>query len=143
MKMQKGFTLVELMIVVVIVGILASIGIPAYGNYVTKGKVIEATSGLSDARIKMEQFFQDNRAYDAGGATTCPTAIPATTANFKYECDLTPNTYTITATGTGSMTGFVYTIDQSNVKQTTAAPAGWAAAAMPTNCWITKQGGGC
>jgi len=41
------------------------------------------------------------------------------------------------------MTGFTYTIDQQNTRQTTAAPTGWAASAMPASCWITKKGGVC
>jgi len=58
MKLSNGFTLVELMIVVAIIAILASVGYPAYTNYVTQGKLLDATSGLSDGRIKMEQFFK-------------------------------------------------------------------------------------
>jgi len=79
MKTQKGFTLIELMIVVVVIGILASIGIPAYNDYVTRGKLVEATSALSDGRIKMEQYFQDNRTYVGG---TCPAA----TTRFTFNC---------------------------------------------------------
>ena len=57
---QKGFTLIELMIVVAIIGILASIAIPQYSDYVKRGKAAEATSNLATLRIKMEQCFQDN-----------------------------------------------------------------------------------
>lgn len=137
MKKQNGFTLVELMIVVVIIGILASIGYPAYSNYVTRGKLVEATSALSDARVKMEQYFQDNRTYDAGGGTTCPPAIPAETDNFTLACsNLTATTYIITATGKSNLSGFSYAINQANVKSS-ATPWGNGA------CWITKDGGSC
>jgi type IV pilus assembly protein PilE len=138
MKATDGFTLMELMIVVAVIGILAAIGFPSYNDYVTRSKIAEATSALSDGRIKMEQFFQDNRRYDPGVA-------PAATTYFTYALSPAPTltTYTLTATGIGSMAGFVYTINQNNAKQTTAAPAGWAAAAMPANCWITKKGGAC
>lgn len=138
MKTQKGFTLVELMIVVAIIAILASVGIPAYSDYVTRGKLIEGTSALSDGRVKMEQFFQDNRTYDAGGGNTCPPAIPATTANFAYACSgLTAATYTITATGTGGLAAFSYTINETNTK-TSATPWGNGA-----TCWIMKDGDSC
>jgi len=135
MKMQKGFTLIELMVVVVVIGILASIGIPSYNDYVTRGKLVEGTSALSDGRVKMEQFFQDNRTY-AGG--TCPAA----TTNFTYACsNLSVTTYLITATGVGNLSDFSYTIDQANAKQTTALKTGWGT--VPANCWIMKKGDAC
>lgn len=146
MKTQKGFTLVELMIVVVIVGILSAVAIPAYSNYVIRGKIPDATSNLAKKRVQMEQFFQDNRTYLAG--TGC-TADTTTSQYFDFTCATAPGVvatataYTIAAIGKNSMAGFTYTIDQSNTKQTTAAPTGWAAATMPTNCWITKQDGQC
>ncbi|MDZ4203011.1 MAG: type IV pilin protein [Gallionella sp.] len=134
MKMQQGFTLVEIMIVVVIIGILSSIGFPAYTDYVTRGKVVQATSGLSDGRIKMEQFFQDNRTYAAG---TCPAANEF----FSFVCDnLSATTYTITATGTPSnLTDFSYSIDQDNVKRSTTP---WSNGAE-VSCWIMKEGDSC
>lgn len=131
MQAQKGFTLIELMIVVVIIAILASVGIPAYSDYSTRGKLVEGTSALADGRIKMEQFFQDNRTYVGG---TCPTA----TENFTYACsNLSTTTYTITATGIGGLSAFSYTINQANTK-TSATPWGNGA-----TCWITKKGATC
>ena len=140
MKTQKGFTLIELMIAVVIIGILAGVALPAYQDYVTRGKLVEGSSALSDARVKMEQFFQDNRTYVGGPA-------PAATTYFTYAAsNLALTTYTITATGTLGTAGFIYTIDETNTKRTTLAPAGWATATMPgtpATCWIAKRGGGC
>lgn len=135
MKTQKGFTLVELMIVVVVIGIMASIGIPSYNDYVTRGKLVEGTSALSDGRVKMEQFFQDNRTYVAG-------PCPAETTYFGFICNnLTATTYTVTATGKGGLNDFSYTIDETNTKRTPALRAGWGTA--PANCWIMKKGGAC
>ncbi len=137
MKTNKGFTLLELLMVVAVVAVLASISIPAYNDYTIRGKLAEGMSALSDGRVKMEQFFQDNRTYAGGPA-------PAATSTFTYAAgNLSATTYTITATGNGRVLGFVYTIDQNNVKSTTAARAGWAAAAMPTSCWIARKGGIC
>lgn len=144
MKKQKGFTLVELMIVVVIVGILASIGIPAYGNYVLRGKLTEASTELAAMRVKLEQYYQDNRTYVGGCAAGTVAPLPSGTKYFTYACPvLTASAFTVTATGVGTEgTGdFVYTIDQSNAKRTTDAPADWGT--MPVNCWITKKGEGC
>jgi type IV pilus assembly protein PilE len=139
MKTNKGFTLLELLVVVAVVGILAMLALPAYDDYVIRGKLVEGTSTLSDGRVRMEQFFQDNRTYASGPV---PVAPPPSTFTYGVS-NTSPTTYTLTATGNGKVTGFVYTIDQNNVKSTTAAPAGWAAAVMPTTCWITRKGGIC
>ena len=105
MKYEKGFTLIELMIVVAIVAIIAAVAIPAYGDYVVRGKLVDATTQLSDGRIKLEQFFQDNRAYDSAGSP-----CPASTKFFTISCVTAPSTYTITAaskvnTGLGAAAG--------------------------------------
>src|SRR5664279_3839562 len=59
----RGFTLIEVMIVVAIVAVLAAIALPSYTDYIRRGKIIDATSKLSDARVHLEQWFQDNRSY--------------------------------------------------------------------------------
>lgn len=131
MKMQRGFTLIELMVVVAVVGILASVAIPAYNDYVTRGKLVEGTSTLADGRVKMEQFFQDNRTY-AGGP------CPAATTNFTYTCsNLSAANYIISATGKNSLSAFSYSINQANTKSSTTP---WG---NGTTCWIMKKGDAC
>lgn len=144
MKVQKGFTLVELMIVVTIVAILASIGIPAYNDYVLRGKLTEAMTELAAMRVRLEQYYQDNRTYVGGCAAGTVAPLPSGTKYFTYTCPtLTASAFTVTADGVVAQgTGdFVYTIDQSNTKQTTDAPSGWGT--LPANCWVIKKGGGC
>lgn len=131
MKAQQGFTLIELMIVVVVIALLSAVAIPGYTDYVTRGKLVEGTSALSDARVKMEQFFQDNRTYEGGPA-------PAATTNFTFAASgLSATAYTLTATGKGSLSAFSYTIDQANTK-TSNTPWGTS-----SSCWVVKKGGGC
>ncbi|MBS1230993.1 MAG: pilE [Proteobacteria bacterium] len=148
---QRGFTLIEVMVVVAIVGILAAIAIPSYSDYVTRSRIAHATSGLAARRVMMEQFFQDNHAYyrAAAGATpelrspACPAATDTSETYFDFACPaaaLSDTTYTLTATGKDSMTGFTYTVDQVPVRSTTAVPAGWTANA---SCWVTNKGGAC
>ncbi len=137
MEKSKGFTLIELMITVAVIAVLAGIAYPSYNAYIIRGKLAEGHSALSDGRVKMEQFFQDNRTYEGGKA-------PANTANFEFKAeDLSKTAYTLKATGLGTLDGFVYTLDQNNAKKTTAAPDGWKAAVMPASCWIVKKNGVC
>lgn len=151
-RKQQGFTLIEVMIVVAIIGILAAIAIPSYRDYVTRGRVIEATGGLGDARNKMEQFFQDNRAYP-DGCVISPAAPSATQVqvqalqSFDITCGgLAATTYTITATGKGPMAGFTYTINEQNVRTSaftgSGASKGWTAAS-PNSCWVIRKGALC
>lgn len=149
---SAGFTLIELMIVVAIVGILAAIAIPSYSSYTTRSKFAEATSALSDLRIKMENFYQDNRNYGTT-ATACPAAVAMPTAKyFTYTCNWgTPAStqgYTITATGVAAqgMSGFVFTLDQSNNRVSTfSATAGQSSYGWTGNatCWALRKDGSC
>ncbi len=69
---QQGFTLIEVMIVVVIVAILSSVAYPAYTDYVRRRQLQEAFTNLANYRIQMEPYYQDNRRYTATTAsTTC------------------------------------------------------------------------
>jgi len=140
---DHGFSLIELMVTVAIVGILAAIALPSYTQYVIRGKLTEATATLSGHRVKMEQFYQDNRVYTGACAAGTIATTPANTANFSYACSPVPaaETYTIRATGLGSMAPTVLSIDQSNVRRTNTPPAGWAPA--NGNCWIQKKSGQC
>ena len=142
MKTQRGFTLIELMIVLVVIAILTAIALPSYTKYVTRSKIPDATSNLAAKRVQMEQWFQDNRTYT--GAPACNNT-PAS-KYFDFSCTvLTATTYTLQAAGKDSMAGFTYTVDQSNVKTSAfapPAPSEWVAA-TPNNCWVTNVGGAC
>ncbi len=136
-SIEKGFTLVELMVVVAIVTILTMIAMPSYQDYVTRGKIPDATSNLATKRVQMEQYFQDNRTY--AGAAPC-SSDTTTSKYFTFTGTCAATTYTLTATGTGSMAGFVYTIDQDNNKATPGAASGWT---TNNTCWVTAKGGAC
>ena len=142
MRRHQGFTLIELMIAVAIVAILSAIAIPSYTEYVQRSRIIEATSTLSSMRVKMEQYFQDNRSYvnACTAGTVAPT--PVATQYFAYGCaGLTNSLYSVTATGAGAMVGFGFTIDQANNQITTSVPPNWTAPVA--QCWVKKRHGSC
>ena len=137
--LRNGFTLVEVMVVVAIVGILAAVALPAYSDYVIRGKIPDATSILSTKRVQLEQFFQDNRTYV--GAPAC-VADSASSQYFDFSCTVESATaFTLQAAGKATMAGYSYTIDQSAAKTSSITASGWAAES--TSCWIVRKGGGC
>ena len=61
-RKQQGFTLIELMIVIAIVGILAAIALPAYQDYTVRAKVSEALAGLAEAKTTIAEYYSANNA---------------------------------------------------------------------------------
>jgi type IV pilus assembly protein PilE len=136
----RGFTLIEVMVTVAIVAILAAVAIPSYSEYVLRGKITDAISGLSAMRVKMEQYFQDNRSYAnaCNAGTVAP--LPVST-NFDFTCPVRSATqYTVLASGKGSMIDFKYSVDEANTRVTVSVPAGWTANAT---CWTIRKDGSC
>jgi type IV pilus assembly protein PilE len=135
------------MIVVAIVAILAAVALPAYGDYVRRGQLPEAFSGMSDLRVKMEQYYQDNRNY---GSAQCADSGPPSWSNgsgtltygggqfFDFTCAISNGGqgYTITADGrNGSRAdGHTYTVTHANVRRTTQ----FKGTSVTATCWQTK-----
>jgi type IV pilus assembly protein PilE len=145
---QRGFTLIELMIVVAVVAILARIAYPSYADYLVRGKLSEAMAQLSAMRIKLEQHFQDNRTYvgacDVNSAAPLPSSVDA--KYFNYACTLNATSFTVTATGkqaqglSDGTNSFIYTIDQSGNRVTTSTKWGTC---TNTPCWVLRRDCSC
>jgi type IV pilus assembly protein PilE len=107
---SRGFTLIELMIVIVIAAILASIAVPSYRSYVLRTHRVEAKTALLNLAAAQERFYLENNTYAANAVlATAPPAglgLPATTENGWYTVAIANGanaaTFTATATATGA-----------------------------------------
>lgn len=135
MKKNKGFTLVELMVTVMIFGVIAAYAVPNYRDYVIRAEISESLAALTSTKLKLEQYFQDNRTY-VGGCDSGSIAQPPTMENFDIECNLTANSYDLTASGLG----FTFEVDQQNNRSTSSAKSGWK---TNDSCWTINKSGDC
>jgi type IV pilus assembly protein PilE len=139
----NGFTLIELMITVAIVGILAAIGYPAYSEYVVRSRIVDALGQLGALRVKQEQIYADNRSYGSS-ATGCSGLVLPASPYFTFSCTWVTDdqTFVLTAAGKSgtSLSGYTFTVNHKNEQRTTAfvdAPS------VPLNCWIKRKSETC
>jgi type IV pilus assembly protein PilE len=105
-RRQEGFTIIELMIVVVIIGILTAIALPQYTQHVNRARRTEAATVLRDSQQFLQRLYAANNTYQnaAGAAPTLPVPLQtsppnATRANYLITVVApTPGTYVLTAT---------------------------------------------
>ncbi len=124
-RRERGFTLIELMVAVVIVSILAAIAYPSYKSYILKGHRASAQALLMDAAQREQQYFLDNRAYAPDLNTLFGTTTPVPSEVSPYY-DITvataggpPPTFLITATPKGTQVSSnepTLPIDQAGTK---------------------------
>ena len=85
---QKGFTLIELMIVVAIIGILAAVALPAYQDYTVRAKISEAVIAASSAKSLMSEAFQSDSVTGLNAAAIAFNAVPVAQKASKYVANI-------------------------------------------------------
>ena len=143
MSKQKGITLVELMIVIAVIAILASIALPGYQQYVMRSKRVTAEGDLYAFRNAMQRFFAENNTYlgaanggnntGAPAATTFPSQSPIDADLPAYNLTIsaaTANTFTVQAAPIGSQAG-----DDCGTLSLTSTNVRGVSSSTVANCW--------
>jgi type IV pilus assembly protein PilE len=131
-KLSNGFTLIELMVAMAIMGVLLAVALPQYNEYTVKGKLTEAMSQLSDLQLRQEQYYQDNRTYSNG-------MTPRATGSYftATSCVTSNSGQTYICTASSPTLNFAYTVNEAGVK-TTSKNGG-----TPVQCWAKSSAGTC
>lgn len=127
---HRGLTLIEVMITVLIVGIIASIALPSYQQYIQSSRARSAAADLMALATAFENRFQRQLSYAAAGTTTANTAAtanlvvgwqPSAGDFFTYTANVTASTYDLSASGSGDMSGCTITLDEENARSASDA----------------------
>ena len=139
-KLQKGFTLIELMIVVAIIGILAAVAIPAYQDYIARSQVSEAVSLLGAAKTPIAEYISDK-----GAMPAITDAVSTTQGKYTQSIALTGDVTNVTLTATMKSSGVNSAITGGGVEMrspdgtktwncTAGASSGLASKYLPGAC---------
>jgi type IV pilus assembly protein PilE len=130
----RGFTLMEVLVTVAIVGILAAIAIPAYTSYIQRANRTDARAQLLEAATFLQRSFSQNNLYPATLPSTYAQSPPSGTPKYTIGVSATASTFTLTATRTGTMVNDEcgdFTLNNAGVRGIANTSSGRTAA----DCW--------
>ncbi|MBM7456924.1 type IV pilus assembly protein PilE [Oceanisphaera litoralis] len=127
MQKSTGFTLIELMIVVAIVAILATVAYPSFTGYLLKSKRIEAIQSLYSMQLKQEDWRISHPAYTSSAADLIS---PTSNAHYSYSATVSGSSYTVTATAKGSQLN-----DKEGATSCSPLTLGRDNSKTPAACW--------
>ena len=142
---QNGFTLLELLIVIAIIGILSGIALPAYKDYTQQGRLAAAASTLSTLANQLESHYLETRRY-SNEQDLC-NLMDSSDDYFNYTCTLQNNSdqqYLLSASSTNNLSAsktFVLGLNEQGVKNTRIVIGSNVTDEFP--CWILSSSGAC
>lgn len=143
LRISRGFTLIELMIVVAIVGILAVVAIPAYQDYATRAKVSEAISMASQVKASVSEAYISNGALPATNSDAGLPAKTAITSTYVESVEVSGGEITVALQGTGVATldagsiTFTPSVVNANLTWGCEVSASTLNAYVPADCRVT------
>jgi type IV pilus assembly protein PilA len=155
-KAQQGFTLIELMIVIAIVGILAAIALPAYQDYIVRSKMSEPLAALAEAKTTVAEYVAANGSYPTNMTSFGINTAPRDTSLIMQQVDVTKvgtkvihltayvdacnwNGTTCVGTGSGTYATFILsgsTSGQDALMTWKCIPGTMSPKYLPANCRI-------
>jgi len=137
----RGFTLLEMLIVIAVIAITAAFAVPAYGDYILRGRLTAGVAVLKATRDRLEIAYSDNRSYARDDGSCAVAVFVDRDSQFSFACTLASSgqRFTLTATGTGGSSGFSYSMDEAGIERTLGVRAGWTSATLPASRFILKR----
>ncbi|MDH3273245.1 MAG: pilin [Gammaproteobacteria bacterium] len=134
MKKQQGFTLIELMIVVAIIGILAAIAIPAYQDYTIRAQVSEGLNLAGGSKVAVTEFYQDTGGWPADNATAGVEAPGNINGKYTTQVVIAAGAITVTygASANTNLAGGTLTLTPTD----NTGAVEWACTASFANKWL-------